>query len=295
MLKIQNILFPTDFSECAEHAFTQARHLAGAYGATLHVVNVVTPAQEGRNNPMNFLESEEDRRRREGSVSIVQTQVKDVTPAVAILDYVDRRDIDVVVMGTHGRRGVDRLLLGSVAEEVVRLASCPVFTVRAVSGDVASRRTIRSVLAPVDFSDSARLALTYARELAALYGARLDVLHVVEEAVFPTVYGIEPVSVAVPDVLDRTEEALDALVREVEGADVPIRTQVIVGHSASGVLDVIDEGDVDLVVIATHGRTGIKRLLLGSVTEKVVRMAPCPVFTVKTFGKSLLAEASPPV
>lgn len=301
MLQLRKILFPTDFSACAESAFAHAVHLADRFGAELHVLNVAVPYEADPNDPMSHfhLEREDVMTWSDGALPpddraglhLIHAQMRMVSPAMGILSYADEHGIDLVVMGTHGRRGLDRLLIGSVAEEVVRLATCPVFTVRAQTRALeAPVEAIRRILVPLDYSSSSEISLTYAKELAATYGARLDLLHVIQEAVLPTTYGVEPVAIAVPEVIERSRHALVDVAAKVPGTDVPVDVHVLIGNPARDIVDFAGDIEADLIVIATHGLTGIKRLLLGSVTEKVVRMAPCPVFTVKSYGKTLVPD-----
>ncbi|MFB6273482.1 MAG: universal stress protein [Salinibacter sp.] len=304
MLDIDTILFPTDFSSVAEDAFAHAAHLALQYGATITVFNVVTPDDGEEANPMSFLPvmpTEEDMventppqrmevqtvTQERGTVPVVYTQTDSDSPETAIVDHASDQEVDLVVMGTHGRQGMDRLLSGSVAEEVVRRAPCPVFTLLA-PGDEHPDTPIDRVLVPVDLSEQSRLVLDHAVGLATAYGAPIDLLHVVEEAAFPSAYGLDPLTPAQPDVQERAREALDTLAAEVEEFDEPINAHVLAGYAARDIVDFAEEHAADLVVMATHGRTGLQRFLIGSVTEKVVRSAPCPVFTVKSFGKSLV-------
>lgn len=311
MLHINRILFPTDFSPAAEDAYSHASHLATQYDAEIHVFNVVTPDEAGQVNPMDYLplepsETPEDEEELYLSgaeevedvpnspaqaIRAVYHKMEGSDPAEAILSYSHEHNIDLVVMGTHGRRGVERLLSGSVSEEVVRRAPCPVFTVvgRAEPGPGPE---IERILAPIDFSEHARLGATYARELATTYGAALDLLHVVEDAVFPTVYGIDPLTPVLPDVHDRARKALETLADEVvKGNDPKVELHVAAGHAARDIVDFAEDHNSGLIVMTTHGRTGLERFLIGSVAEKVVRQAPCPVFTVKSFGKSLVDVA----
>jgi nucleotide-binding universal stress UspA family protein len=304
MLNVDTILFPTDFSSVAEDAFSHAAHLALASGATIHVFNVVTPDDAADSNPMNFLPGEavEDSAagnavpqrmevqtvtQERGTVPVVYSQTDSASPRTAIVDHATEHEIDLVVMGTHGRKGMDRLLSGSVAEEVVRQAPCPVFTVLA-SDDTRADTPIDRVLAPVDLSEQSPLVADHAAGLAEVYGASLDLLHVVEEASFPTAYGMDPLTPSVPDVQKRAREALESLVAELDDRSEPVNTHVLAGYAARDIVDFAAEQAADLIVMATHGRTGLQRFLIGSVTEKVVRSAPCPVFTVKSFGKSLV-------
>jgi len=298
-LNIDTILFPTDFSDVAEGAFAHAAHLALQHNATIHVFNVVGSEADDSPNPMDFLSvdpAEEDAvqhvevqtvTQERGTVPIIYAQTDSDSPADAIVDRTDEYDIDLVVMGTHGRRGMDRLLSGSVSEEVVRRAPCPVFTVlpRDESG---TGPQINRVLAPVDLSDQSELVLNHAVALAESYAAPLDLLHVVEEAAYPNVYGLEPLTPALPNVQDRAREALETLASEVDLRTDPVNVHVLAGNAARDIVEFAKENAADLIVMATHGRTGLDRFLIGSVAEKVVRRAPCPVFTLKSFGKSLL-------
>jgi nucleotide-binding universal stress UspA family protein len=302
-LNIDTILFPTDFSDVAEGAFAHAAHLALQHNATIHVFNVVGSEADDSPNPMDFLSvdpAEEDAvqhvevqtvTQERGTVPIIYAQTDSDSPADAIVDRTDEYAIDLVVMGTHGRRGMDRLLSGSVSEEVVRRAPCPVFTVlpRDESG---TGPQINRVLAPVDLSDQSELVLNHAVALAESYAAPLDLLHVVEEAAYPNVYGLDPLTPALPNVQDRAREALETLASNVDLRTDPVNVHVLTGNAARDIVEFAEENAADLIVMATHGRTGLDRFLIGSVAEKVVRRAPCPVFTLKSFGKSLLPSES---
>jgi nucleotide-binding universal stress UspA family protein len=305
MLNIDTILFPTDFSSVAEDAFAHAAHLALQTGATICVFNVVTPDDGDTSNPMDFLpvtpadggamdEAAPQRvevqtvTQERGTVPVVYAQTDSTSPETAIVEQATNHDVDLVVMGTHGRKGMDRLLSGSVAEEVVRQAPCPVFTVRGADTDTPTSTPIDRMLVPVDLSEQTTLVMNHAAALADAYGAAIDLLHVVEEATFPTAYGIDPLAPSQPDVQERAREALDTLVADLDDTDVPVHTHVLAGYAARDIVDFGEEHAADLVVMATHGRTGLQRFLIGSVAEKVVRSAPCPVFTVKSFGKSLV-------
>jgi len=289
-MQIRKILFPTDFSECAEYAFEQAAYLADQYGAELHVLHVRETREQEIIPRINLSEDEvleqlqgrisDDRpAAKDPHVHLVRTEVKRVSASVGILEYADEHTIDMIVMGTHGRRGISRLLVGSVTEEVVRLATCPVLTVR--HNDCQSRGEIQRVLVPIDFSRRSERALQRAADLAQSYRAELVLLHVVEEVALPGVYGLDPVPVTTPEVIERAQSTLDGLIHQYVSS-VPARAEVVAGHAARDILDFAEQEHIDLIVIATHGRTGIEHLLLGSVAEKVVRLAPCPVCTMRT-------------
>lgn len=294
MLRIERILFPTDFTEVAERAFQHASHLADRFGADLHVLNVVPPNKPEFASPMEYLT---ENRLAEANanaivaerpgVHMVHRQVEDSSPAIAVLGYADEQDVDLIVMGTHGRRGLDRWFIGSVAEEVMRLATTPVMTVQP-TGSASGADFVERILVPVDFSEHSRLSITYARELAASYGARIDLVHIVEDLTVPAIYGLDLKRIDTPEVLDRVRVGLETMIEEAPGADVSIRPHVIYGHPVREILGFAESNKSDLMVIATHGLTGIRRFLMGSVTERLSRVAPCPVFTIKSFGKQLI-------
>jgi nucleotide-binding universal stress UspA family protein len=299
MLNIRCILFPTDFSEGAARAFPQAATLAAQHDAELHILNVTGPHSEtettlpvSRDTLTGWLgpvaqEPAPDL----NALSIVQNQVEDVSPPERITAYVEEQDIDLVVMGTHGRRGLQRMLMGSITEEVVRTAACPVLTVRSDTPESA-HRTVRRILVPVDFSDASKTAVRHASELAQTYDAQLDLLHVVEQVAYPSAYGVDPGYHSPQEVIPRVEKSLGEMARE-ELDSENVKVSATVGYGPLTILDYIDENDIDLVVIATHGRTGLERMLLGSVAERVLRRSSAPVFVVKPEQKSLLSPPKP--
>lgn len=282
MLSLHRIVFPTDFSACAEHAFSHAAWLAAATGAELHALHVRLPsyygAAEEPETPALVPEAAPE------EVRLVQATLAADSAQEGITAYAREHDVDLIVMGTHGRTGVRRLVMGSVAEAVVRTAPCPVMTVP----EQASAGPVARILVPVDFSSFAHPALAHAKALAALHGASLDVLHVVQETTVPVAYGLDPVVLATPEVMARTQAALADLVTRVPGPDVPVECHVVGGYAGTEILRFAEERPAGLIVMSTHGATGLEHFLLGSVTEKIVRRARCPVFTVRSFGRSLV-------
>jgi nucleotide-binding universal stress UspA family protein len=177
---------------------------------------------------------------------------------------------DLIVIGSHGRTGLARVMLGSVAELVVRHAPCPVLTVRGES------RSFGHVLCPVDFSPWSRVAVDLAAELVHPGGAGITLLHVLES---PVAFGeLRPLELY-RDLDRHATELLERWAKELTAkVTVPVRQQRRAGHAGPQLLAALD-GDptFDLVVMGSHGRTGIKRLALGSIAEKIVRHAHCPV------------------
>lgn len=307
MNRLKKILFPTDFSRGAEQAQAHAVAFAEKQDAELHLLHaVVLHGYDPYNPDFNLVEVEEeilkslqeDASRRmaatvdadlEQKLTVVRAERRGVSPAPVILDYADEHDIDLIVMGTQGRRGLGQLFLGSVAEEVVRRAKCSVMTVREQK-EPKPPSDMDTLLVPIDFSEHSRRALAYAKRIAASYEARLQLLHVVEQMIHPSFYAIGKTSILDldPDIIGRSKREMERWLQEAGAPDVLAESFVIDGRATRDIVKFAEDHDSDLIVIATHGLTGIDRFLMGSVTQKVVRRSPCPVFTVKSFGRQLL-------
>jgi nucleotide-binding universal stress UspA family protein len=204
------------------------------------------------------------------------TDVVQGTPAETIVDYAERFGYDLVVMPTHGREGLSRYLLGSVTEKVVRLSSVPVLTAR-MREDEDLTFPFGTVLLPTDGSDPARRATDYGIDLAAAMEASVHVLSVVEEdSLGPDVRST--LSTAETDRVAR--EAVEGAAEAAGERGLDVTTAVERGAPDEAILSAVDSHDVDGVVMGTTGRSGVDRILLGSVTEKTVRSAPVPVITV---------------
>lgn len=298
MFQIRKILVPTDYSNCAEAALMHALHLAEALGAEVHVLHVREggiPYDHDRIMPDvsadfagTYVRYEPRGTAEEGAyeywnavpVCRIERERAEATPV--ILEYGREHDVDLIVMGTHGHRSVDRFLndvedhwpIGKTAEQVIKLADRPVFTV----GPRSSRMPdlVERVLAPVDFSGHARRALTYAKHLAKLYGVPLYVLHVIEESEA----GEAPSEEAVLAELQRFYDSA-------EGPDVEMLSGVRRGTPSREILKEADRDRMDIIVLSSHGQKGLNELRLGKEAEQIIRAAPCPVFTDKAFGKSL--------
>ena len=297
MFALKKILVPRDFSACSEEAVQYAVDLARRVGAEVHLLFVevlyadaYTPATIQKAPEEGLMERllEGVQEETDAPVTVVRAVKRDIAAAPAIVAYAEEHDIDVIVMGTHGRRGLRRLLMGSAAEEVVRAGPCPVLIARCVEAEEPPVQT--AILVPVDFSRHARMALRHAKELAGLFNARLDLLHIVEEQLHPAFYntGVFSIYDMIPNLDERAEEELEWFFRETEGPDVAATFQVRHGNAAHEIGDFAREQGHTMIVMATHGLKGMEHFLLGSVAEKVVRLAPCPVFTVKAFGKRLV-------
>lgn len=297
MTRISRILVPTDFSATSDEALAYAKRLAERFGAWLHVVHAFEDpfttaafaAEMYTPLPVSMRESmvkdceqrlaerltPEEKARYHGTAEIVVG-----TPAKAVVEYAATVGADLIVMGTHGRGGMAHVLLGSVAERVVRTAACPVLTIRE-----APAGGIKRILVPTDFSETSDGALEFAYLLAEQFDASLQLLHVLDdpfvtEGLAAEAYMTEAPVLRTAMLRDAQERLAHRAVPRKPGA-LRIDTEVLFGHGAKTIAEYASTAGIDLIVMGTHGRTGVAHLLLGSVAERVVRTAPCPVLTAR--------------
>jgi nucleotide-binding universal stress UspA family protein len=221
---------------------------------------------------------------------VKQVHRRDVSAAPSIVEYAGEADIDLIVMGTHGRRGFRKLLLGSVAAEVVRMAPCSVMTVRGKGGEVLPH-PFRRILVPIDFSEPAGRAMAIGCNLASTNGAELQLVHVLHEVLHPAFYnmGVIRISDLEEDILQKTKAALGTLFAEAGDCQgTTAECFALEGNPGAEILRFSQDHGTDLIVMATQGLTGIKHLLMGSTAEKVLAGAECPVLIVRESGRTLL-------
>lgn len=287
-MSVQRILFPTDFSESADLAMAHALFYAEHYDAELHILHSIS-----WHEPESIMSSmhkaaeqliDEALGRHRGHLEdhfrvIKRTMVGNATSR-NLLGYAEDNQIDLIIMGTHGR-GLRHFLLGSVAEEVVRLAKCPVMTLRA--GMPRPPKVPERILLPFDFSEQSRCALRSAVDLALEYEAKIHLIHVVQDYYYCSELSGGAVSVRdlMPDIEEKHCEQLKTLVSEIANPDLKVEVTVEMGAPVESVVRIAKDENTDLIVMGSHGRSGLSHMLLGSTTERVVRLAPCGVYAVK--------------
>lgn len=304
MLRIRRILFPTDFSESSNQALEHALFLAREHDAPIDVLHVIQLApgysemgvptlaanhkDEAKQQLLELLEAIEH-----DDVELRPVLEEGAGIGQTILEYASEHNVDLIVLGTHGRQGVRRFFLGSEAEEVLRGADQPVFAVRKQES-AFPKTSVHRVLVPVDLSSRSAAALAHAQEIAATYDAQLDVVHVVDPDLrAASVYEelvdrpVETVSQIEPAV----QKTLNTMARSAQKAGIDVHTHIGHGDPASYIAEFAETHAMDLIVLSSHGRSGVERFLVGSVAEKVMRTAPCPIFIVKSFGKLLVAHS----
>ena len=298
MAEITRILCPIDLSPASLRAFEHAVALARWYEAALVAFHVYSPqplpmATEFGGYvpaPPQLSENEilEEMRRFTQPVAATQAfeiVVREGVPVYEIVGQVANMNADLLVMGTHGRSGFERLFLGSVTEKVLRLVACPMLTVppnETVPADVVS---FKMILCPVDFSPPSIRALEYALSLAKETDGRLMVLHVLESYV-DAVKLSEVSQFTVPqfeqhrkdDAMERLKALIPADAREWCTPD----ELVITGKPHREIVRVAGDTSADLIVMGVHGRGAIDVMMFGSTTNELLRAAKCPVLTLRT-------------
>ena len=285
------ILVATDGSAAAETAVRSAIALAERFDAAVHAVHVMEMGElppgvedadadafagRGRTALEEFATAAEEAGIEAG------TAMLDVDGPThrGIVDYATDNGVDLVVVGTHGRTGLDRFVLGSVAENTLRSSPVPVLTVHE---DTPLDPAVGDVVVPTDGSETASRAARHAIDVAVGAGVGLHVVNVVDLAA-----GFDDVGSAT--VLEALEDAGQAAVDEVvsmaeEAGVEPVEGSVLSGRPHEAIVDYAAEVDAGLLVVGTHGRSGLDRLLLGSIAERVVRTAGCPVLGVPGAGQ----------
>ncbi|WP_255150179.1 universal stress protein [Halorarius halobius] len=281
----RRILLPTDGSKASSTAAEAAVALADQFDAELHVIHVLrdltSPEADGVDPPGYGEEAVRAAVELAASAGVEATRriiTNRTSIHQAILTYTDDHGIDCIVMGTRGRSGLSpgRALLGSVAELTLRESPVPVMTVHE---ETIIDPDISSILVPIDGSECATTAVDHAATLARSVDAKLHLVYVVE--VGQTIDGGR--AERLRGILEEIgEKALDLALERVQSSTyLPTETSVLNGPPYLEIVRYAEEHDVDCIVMGTHGRKGIRRFLLGSVTERVIRRADVPVISVK--------------
>ncbi len=290
-VRIERILCPVDFSEFSVGAYNYAQSIASHYRATLVVQHIVELWQhpsldysvsphgyedfcrqfmdEGRNDLQQFVN-------RSGGIH-PECVVQQGVAADAILALARERAISLIVLGAHGRRGFDHMMLGSVTERVLRNASCsvlaachtaPLSSTRDATGDSVR---IRRILCCVDFSAHSERALEYALTLGDAYGSEVTVLHVLDDISSSEDIGTETT---------RTIENLEKLIPPAARRSTKVHFVVRLGKAYLEILQFASETQTDVIVTGVRGRGGLDLAVFGSTTYRVIQLGRCPVLTV---------------
>jgi nucleotide-binding universal stress UspA family protein len=287
MPQIESILCPVDFSEFSVNAYDYARSLAWHYKATLFLQHVLYPlysiyagsyekdCQRVRADVEQKLQQFAKRHAR--TETRPQCIVQDGSVTDLILSLAEARAVNLIVMGTHGLRGIDRLMLGSVTERVLRRARCPVLAVRKPAHHVISSVHnpepvhLRKMLLCTDFSDHGHRASEYAISMAKEYHAELTLLHVLED--MPSSTDLES---ATGKAARQLEESIASKTRD----GCIVKVMVRIGKPYQQIIQLALEAQTDLVIMGVRGRGALDTAIFGSTTYRVIQLGSCPVLAV---------------
>jgi nucleotide-binding universal stress UspA family protein len=294
MLEIKLILCPIDFSEFSIRAYHYALSLAQHYRAELVAQHIV---ELWRYPFSDYVASQGDyaefhRAFREGGKERLLEFVKNHThdesqpelvvhegvAADSILSFAQARKADLIVMGTHGRRGFDRVVLGSVTDRVMRMAPCPVLAISRLPNEVMAaveeRRRVHHlnrILFCTDFSEASERALNYALSATAEYDAELTLLHVLEEVPSPA---------KTEDAIATATQQLDKLIPQEGRKTLKIKTRLRIGKPYMEIIQFVVDAQIDMVARGVSGRGALDRAVFGSTTYRVMQLGACPVLAV---------------
>lgn len=292
---IGTVLVPLDGSELAEEALPYAQAIAQRSNAPLHLTRIIPPdaPAAAEDEARDYL-----RGKAHGVGDRVQISIRMGDPAEQIIAGAEEMVDPVIVMTTHGRSGIGRWLYGSVADRVVRGAGMPVLLVR--SGMERARLgVVRSILVSLDGSVYAEAALPYAEELAHTFNAEIHLVRVAETS---QVYAMLTPEAQTPAAAEALNEMIARLVadantylsqeaEQLRAKGLSVRMQTLEGFPAEQLLAYEQEAGTDLTVMATHGRSGLSRLVFGSVAERILKLGKTPVMMIQPKGE--VAESEP--
>jgi len=285
-IQVRNILYCTDLSDTASHALPHAAAIAKHFGSTLRALHVRPALQPTWTFSIGIpvtreFTDDELREYIENKLKAFSGVRNDVIIAnegdiwLAVQTAIQINEIDLIVLSSHGRTGLSKVLLGSVAEEILRLAPCPVLTVGPHAAvDTSRLRGFSKILYATDFRPETSATAHYAVSFAQEFHAHLTLLHVLAES--------EPGDLVIPAEL---QSGTEHLLRQIVPAesDMWCEPQVIVrqGVASDKILDVANQCETDLIVLGVHRPSGVATRLPIATAHKVISRATCPVLTVR--------------
>ena len=305
---MRQIMVPLDGSEFSEQALACAYALAGRTGARLHLVKVQAP--EPLTAEAFFFNVQADTPSRIGDQSYLdriaaqQGEVSVVTALLrgrvvdALAAYCIGRDIDLVVMTTHGRGGLSRAWLGSVADELVRRISIPLMLLRPSpkATKCGSALNLEHILIPLDRSEESERAIEPALALGQLTGAHYTLVEVVPPLTLVPMPEVAPVALQQSEhdeLRNRAAAYLNTVAERLRAQGHQVDTAVVIQpQCAAGILEQAVSTDASLIAMATHGRSGFQRLALGSVADKVLRGTTVPLLLLRPSHREAELQAA---
>lgn len=293
---MKRILVPTDFSPLSEAAFAPAVAIAKKYGAEITVIHIIDALEYNASYPYLDLSSHHQQIQRltqehlanaaellvAAGAPKVHTTYRVGTPFREVTNEVEQEGYDLLVVATHGFSGFRRFVVGSVAESIVRRAKCPVLTVH--SSGIAVDFSLRRILVPTDLSPSGDAAVAEADTIAAQFGATIELFFVDTPPVYgpgpSPMFGLPVTPAEVDSLRGSFENHLNSLAKSLTTKGFTIRVEEAT-HPSEAIAARAKEGGFDAIFMGSHGRRGLQAWVVGSVAERVVRIAEVPVLVLK--------------
>jgi nucleotide-binding universal stress UspA family protein len=305
-LHLHKILVPTDFSEASRQALPYAVAFAQQFCARLTLAYVVPTALPAELSHIGLV-LEEKRLMRDAGQTLAEFRAREIPgelevetavlsggPAYEIARFAKAGEFDLIIVSTHGYAGLKHMLLGSTAERVVRYAPCPVLTIREQPVPIRfpsdSPCGFRRIVVPSDFSEASKKALRYALSFVGPCRAEITLLHVVEPPPYPQ-FGYAHVPAREAKLKQAALEKLELFRRELAGGERFITSTLVrTGNAFQEITQEARNRNADLIIISTHGYTGLKHVFLGGTAERIVRHAACPVLVVREHEHEFLSD-----
>jgi nucleotide-binding universal stress UspA family protein len=288
ILQVDEILIPLDGSKEAESVLPYVRNLAPQFNSRVYILGVGIGRKTRRVN--RLLEDYVNRIINELHVYNIKAEpvILYGTAAEKILDFTTEKEIDLIIMATHGRSGITRWWMGSVAEKVISEATAPVLLIRSkrrkTKGTVDKLESIHKILAPLDGSDIGEVALPYAEAVAANSRATINLIQIISPpgTVEANLLGGPDWRKFVNAMRDAGESYLKSIAERLSGKDIKVSYEVLTGDPADKIVEYSTAKGANLIAMSTHGRTGLSRWVLGSVADKVLHGARIPILLVRS-------------
>lgn len=303
MITYKKMLVPLDGSELAETVFVYAKEIARRLGIDIILLHVCAP-EDAEQLPMRraYIERSVETMRRQaeellkksgpqagGKAINVRGEVATGYPAEEIIRYAEANDADLILMATHGRSGVKRWTMGSVADKVLRASKVPVWLVRAglPAEVVYDLLPTRRILVPLDGSELAESVLPHVEAVARQRGAEVvEVLlvGVCEPMLLPSYYPVA-LPLSWDDHIARcrreTGEYLQKIAKRLQNEGLKVSFEVLVGKPADAIVDYVSKNPINLIIMSTHGRSGLGRWVFGSVAERILLGVTIPILLIR--------------
>jgi nucleotide-binding universal stress UspA family protein len=300
----QKILIPVDGSQCGDHAAQFGLEFAKRLGARVVLTNALIEYASEKDAKRMIGPSRDLAEKLGVPFEVRLAEGRFLSIGEGIIEASQESNSELIVMGTHGREGIPRMLLGSVAEWVSRRATVPVMLIREQAHATTVPPKLERILVAVDGSPQSNLALTTASDLACALGINLELMHVIPD--IPAVYSYTAYEYAPMIDFEKYQHDLEAesqaiiaaalalldahtpKVADVRTARVPVNGMRL----GDAIIKTAKEHKADLIVIGTHGRSGVDLLLLGSVAERVSHRSEVPVLMIRAANIEVEGKAS---